>query len=362
MSAKEKSAIDSGGRKFLLRNFNATDYLELFLVSAVSAVLVIRLFLHLSGYPRLGGDRLHIAHMLWGGLFMLAGIIILLSFLGRGTRRTGAFLGGIGFGTFIDEIGKFVTKDNDYFFQPAVSLIYITFILIYLAVRMIHWPRPAGAEENMVNALQEIKEGIISGMDPERRRRILEYVGRAREREQLAGALGELVQRVREIPAPSDPYLLERLKHRVFGWYRRLTRWPRFARLLIVFFLIQLGIKVINIATLIIWPDWHISLDPALPRVDRIVAGITFAEWAQLASAALSGVFVALGIFYLRSRRLLAFQMFRHSILVSIFITQVFVFYRDEWSALTMLVFNLLVLAALHFIIDHESESSRSGE
>nr|MEE4269245.1 hypothetical protein [Candidatus Krumholzibacteria bacterium] len=41
--------------------------LDLVLVMAVLSVLLIRFYLHLTGYPRVGGDSLHIAHMLWAG-------------------------------------------------------------------------------------------------------------------------------------------------------------------------------------------------------------------------------------------------------------------------------------------------------
>lgn len=40
-----------------------------------------RLALQLVGYPRLGGGGFHIAHLLWGGLLMLAAIVLLLGFL-----------------------------------------------------------------------------------------------------------------------------------------------------------------------------------------------------------------------------------------------------------------------------------------
>ena len=56
---KKKSAF--------IRNLEAGNYLENFLVSAVSAILVIRLFLKLTGYPQISNSTLHIAHLLWGG-------------------------------------------------------------------------------------------------------------------------------------------------------------------------------------------------------------------------------------------------------------------------------------------------------
>ena len=75
---------------------------ETFLVAAVSTILTIRTQLWLTNYPQLGGHGLHIAHLLWGGLFMLTAIGLLLTFLGRPVRRLAAIAGGVGFGFFID--------------------------------------------------------------------------------------------------------------------------------------------------------------------------------------------------------------------------------------------------------------------
>src|ERR687888_718602 len=87
------------------RDFEAGSYLQDLLVSAVVAILLTRLFLGLTGFPRMGGGGLHIAHMLWGGLLMLIALVLLLAVIGKRTKRLAALVGGAGFGLFIDELG-----------------------------------------------------------------------------------------------------------------------------------------------------------------------------------------------------------------------------------------------------------------
>src|SRR5215211_3839695 len=124
-------------RMRLVRNVDAGSFLESFLLAAVSAVLVIRVYLELTGYPQIGGGGLHIAHMLWGGVLMVVGVVMLLAYLGKRMQHAAAIVAGIGFGTFIDELGKFITSDNNYFFQPTIALIYAIFILLFLAFHTI---------------------------------------------------------------------------------------------------------------------------------------------------------------------------------------------------------------------------------
>ena len=119
------------------RNVDLVDLLDLFIASAVTAVLGLRLYLQLTGYPQVGGGDLHVAHLLWGGLLLLVAVVADLSFLTSRTRWFAALVGGVGFGLFIDEIGKFVTSDNNYFFQPTAALIYVVFVTLFLGVRAI---------------------------------------------------------------------------------------------------------------------------------------------------------------------------------------------------------------------------------
>jgi len=76
------------------------------------------------GLSSTGGHGLHIAHMLWGGLLILIALVLLLAFIGRHLQSSTALLSGIGFGTFIDELGKFIS-----IFLTQVFLFYIQQLL-----------------------------------------------------------------------------------------------------------------------------------------------------------------------------------------------------------------------------------------
>jgi hypothetical protein len=340
-------------RRPLVRDFHAGEFLDLFLVSAVSAILGIRFYLELTGYPQVGGETLHVAHMLWGGLLMLAAIVLLLSYLGKAVARIGALLGGVGFGTFIDEVGKFVTRDHDYFYRPAVALIYITFVGTYLAIRSIHSRRRPSAEEYLVNALHEMEDVAFGDLDSQERDRALRYLDRSDPADPLVAALRDALHRAEVVPTPS-PHPLVRLRAGAVRHYRRLAAHPRFHRTMVVFFALQLVFKVADAVLLWVGVRWKITVPLAFPLTHDSGQGLSLAAWAELASSLLSGCLILAGLLLLRRSRPRALGMFRGSVLVSIFLTQVFMFYRHQWTALVVLAFYLLVLAALNFVIEHE--------
>jgi len=110
--------------------------IDTFVLAGVMTILVTRAFLAISGYPQLGDDSLHIAHVLFGGIFLtIAFLLLLLS--DTPNKLFAALFGGIGFGLFIDEVGKFVTQDNDYFYEPAVGIMYVSFLLIWFISRLV---------------------------------------------------------------------------------------------------------------------------------------------------------------------------------------------------------------------------------
>jgi hypothetical protein len=302
-----------------------------------------------------GGETLHIAHVLWGGLLMLVAMIVLLAFLGRASRRWAALLGGVGFGTFIDEVGKFVTRDNDYFYRPAVALIYVVFIGAYVAMRTIRTRRAAASEEYVINALQELEQAALHDLQPDERERALRYLAQARPGDPLAAGLADLIQRLDVTPS-RPPGRATRAATAILQQYRRLTRRPAFWRALVIFFAAQLALKLAHVAILVFRPEAVDSLAARLAFMSREIDRYALPEWLQLGSSLVSAGYVALGIVALRRSRRAAVRLFQRSILISVFITQVFMFYRAQWAALVVLAFNLLVLLGLEYMRAHENE------
>ena len=122
----------------------AERYLLLTIVSFVIAVVGTRWYLQATGYPQVGGGELHVAHLLWGGLLLVVAALLPLIVAAGWALSASAILAGAGTGLFVDEVGKFITASNDYFYPLAAPLIYgllLALILLFLLVRR----RPGGA-------------------------------------------------------------------------------------------------------------------------------------------------------------------------------------------------------------------------
>src|SRR5215212_10500513 len=112
-----------------VRRASAAHYVALTLLSFATTVLLTRLYLALTGYPQLGSGEFHIAHMLWGGLLLFIAALLPLLLTNHWAFTTAALLSGSGVGLFIDEVGKFITRNNNYFHPLAAPIIYGVFLL-----------------------------------------------------------------------------------------------------------------------------------------------------------------------------------------------------------------------------------------
>jgi hypothetical protein len=332
----------------LARNADGAAYLERFLVAAVAALLLIRFSLELTGYPRIGGRGLHIAHLLWGGLLMVIAIGLLLAFLGRRVQRAAAVVAGIGFGAFIDELGKFITSDNNYLFRPAIALIYVVFILLFLAGRAIVRDPVMSPAEYLANAVLLLEDGTLRGLDAAERERALTYLRCAESHNRhLADALTAAIRHVPLLPE-ERPGLPARLGRALRARYPALVGRPWFAPALTALFVL-LALYMVALAVVLIVADADFS--PRRP-------GISFAEAGHQLSALAAGGCALIGVLSLARSRPAAYEWFRRAMLVSIFLGQVFAFYEQQLAAIVGLAVSLLLLVTLDQLIDLERRDS----
>jgi len=157
------------------------------LVSFALSVSAIRIFLEITGYPQIGSDELHFAHVLWGGLLLFASSLLPLIFVNKRILDISALLSGIGVGLFIDEVGKFITQTNNYFYPAAAPIIYVFFLLTIQIYRMIQKPIKNDLRTNLFHTLEEFEEvleGDLSDIEKEKiitRMESLDFVNEDRE-------------------------------------------------------------------------------------------------------------------------------------------------------------------------------------
>ena len=338
----------------LLRDFGAAGHLEAFFVSAVFAVLGIRFLLSVGDYFQLSPAGLHIAHVLWGGLLMLAATLGFLLFLPRASKRLFAVIGGVGFGTFIDEVGKFVTRDNDYFFRPAIAVIYVVLVLAVIGARAIR-RRDYSREEYLANALAELEGAALDDFDAEEQRRALFYLSRADPSHPLVPQLRAAVLSSMLVPV-RRPWFAVRTRERFRAFYRKVAALPWFDDALAAFFVIRIIVALAVVLVTIVLP--RIEEIPEFPAVLQPFLGRFAspgpADYAESVSTLMAAALAAAGVAGLRRNRLAAFRMFERSILVSIMLTQVFAFYRRELLAMIGLVFHILLLIAVQYMTERE--------
>ena len=311
---------------------------ETFLVSAAVSVLCIRAALSVANYPQIGGGGLHVAHVLFGGIGMAAALVIAMASLTEPAVYLAAVIGGVGFGAFIDEIGKFLTSDNDYFYRPAAAVMYMIFVAFYIAARSIErCARPSEAAY-LANALDLAKEAVAGNLDEEEARRAREYLARCDRNDPVVASVGAIIDRI-GTASTRAPGFVARSKNRARSLYRGAVRRRWFATIVVSVF----------VATGLV----------AFVQGVVVLAGtrrsaLSFALWGELVSDLAVGAFVVLGLLRIGRSRLSAYRMFARAVLVSIFLAQPFAFYRIQFWAIAGLAAVVLFWGILRYMIEEE--------
>jgi hypothetical protein len=216
----------------LIRNIHGAVAVEWFLFLAIATILLTRLYLKLTGYPQIGSGQLHIAHALWGGVLMISALIVSWLFLGSTPRLVSITLGGIGFGLFLDEVGKFVTKTNDYFYGPSAEIMYVVVVTVLLIARVVRDLKKPTAPEALANAAALATDGVGHGLPARLRSQAEAHLDVAASRsadEHVIGHIRGLIDASKDSPdvvtrlraasgALMPRFLLERWVVTAAGW------------------------------------------------------------------------------------------------------------------------------------------------
>ena len=196
-------------------------YILYVLLAFAASVSITRLFLSLTGYPKIGSGELHIAHVLWGGLILFIATLVPLLFANRWAYTLSALLSGVGVGLFIDEVGKFITQSNNYFYPAAAPIVYGVFLLTLLVYTMTRRHHPHDVRTELYALFDDLQEVLDNDLDEREHRRILDNLDHIRSQTDhpdllaLADSLEAFVHSKQLSLVPGTPGPVMRLLYRL---------------------------------------------------------------------------------------------------------------------------------------------------
>ena len=320
-----------------IRDSEGAAHVELFLVATVVTITVTRLYLQLTGFPQIGGaSGLHVAHVLFGGVFMLVAMVMFMLLLGRSSRWLATLFAGVGFGLFIDEVGKFLTQDNNYFFKPAAAVMYLFIVLVYVVGAYLVRRRALSDRELIVNALRMMQEMAADNLDTYEASEMRRMLDAADPGQPLRDPLVRVVEEVTREPLAVGRF------NRVYVTVRRgaigLARATLMQRLGVVLFQIAIVLSVFA-------PSQELVANPS---------GFTWV-WAGAAWLVLVQGVVA-SVLYYRGEHVRALQIFALALTLELLVVQFFELLDDPWLGVLRVLLNVLLLGVCHSMLYREQQ------
>jgi hypothetical protein len=196
-------------------------------------------------------------------------------------------------------------------------------------------PEKMTKKEYAVNALEMIKEAVLHDFDHEEKRKAMEFLKKSDLYDPLIKVLNATIPQIDAFPQ-KDRKLVTKIRNKIREYYLKLIKSKRFGRFVILFFTFASGANIIIVAA-------------------TTMSNPSFSHYRILFSSVMSGFFVLLGIsFFTRGVRLTAYNMFNIAVLISIFLTQFFLFFEEQISALVKLAISIVIWSVLQNLIYQE--------
>jgi hypothetical protein len=342
-----------------VKRAGAEFYLLVTLLSFATSVIGTRLFLALTGYPQLGGGDLHIAHVLWGGLLLFVATLLPLIFVNRWAFTVSALCGGVGVGLFIDEVGKFITRDNNYFSPLAAPIIYAFFLLtalVYLQVRS--RSNDSDARSELYTVLDGIREVLDHDLDEGEREQLgsqLRGIVAQSDSDyaRLAAALLEFLSSKNLRVYPKQVTLSDRVLARLEQFENKRLNQARWKLLLLIGLGIIGLIAVINLLVLIVVvtsPEGREALTRTLLVDFQQIRGTAGVIWYLVAAFldSILGTLIFVGTLLFKLGRERTGTTIAFLCLVAYLTTvNLLGFYFDQFSAVLTTLLQVVLLIAL---------------
>ncbi|MGW8251443.1 MAG: hypothetical protein ACWGO1_12430, partial [Anaerolineales bacterium] len=341
------------------------------LLSFAASVSLTRLFLVLTGYPKLGGEGLHIAHMLWGGLLLFAAALLPIIFANRWVYLLGSLLAGVGIGLFIDEVGKFITHNNDYFFPAAAPLIYAFFLICVLVYLQVNRPPAREPRAELYAALEMMEDVLDHDLDASERAEVvsqLQFVVAQKDQPELAKlaqALLEYVSQENIYIAPSSPGYTSKASAKLLQLEERYFTQFRFRSLL------ALGIAGLGIVSLIIPIQTISSYFQPVALASGLagsspIGSISLTDWffqLQILQGLVGVLLVISTVLLLTNRERQGIRLSYFALLIYLTVVNLLLFYYNQFSTiLAATVQFVLLLGVLYYRQRYVVTPMRDGE
>jgi hypothetical protein len=344
-----------------VRREGAERYLFVTLVSFAGTVIATRWFLSLTGFPQIGGGDLHVAHALWGGVALFAAALLPILLAGRVVYTISAALAGVGIGLFIDEVGKFITTENDYFYPAAAPIIYATFLVAVLIWIRARSEDDADPRSQLLSALELFEESVEGDLQAserdELRERLASAAQRAPQTEQrrLAGTLLGYVE-AGELHVAPDP--VDRFGGVRQRWRERQDRLigGRGLRMIIVGALLVTGLGQV-LALLGIGSE--VSLDP-----DQPLTNFTRFQLIHLVVEAVAGLLVVVGAVLIAAvgRHRSGWTIAYFGLLILLTLADLISFYVRQFDSIVVVLGHAALLAAVIVYRDELRSEDRAAD
>jgi hypothetical protein len=336
----------------------AESYLLYTLLSFATSVVLTRLFLEITGYPQLGNSELHIAHVLWGGLLLFVASLLPLIFANRWVYVVGAICAGLGVGLFIDEVGKFITQSNDYFYPAAAPIIYTFFLLTVLIYFQVRRPPKRDARSELYRALDSIEEILDHDLDADEHAKLEARLKFVRENAdhpdlaRLAEALLDFIDSEAIYTTPVTPNFWLRWKKRLHDFE---THWLPQGRLRVILAGGLLALGVVAFVEILPFIFAAFGIDRFEIVVEELL-GISLVSspssliWflTHLALQATTGALLLIAaILLLLGKEKRGIQISTISLLLSLTTVNLLVFYFEQFSTIIPATIQFLLLLGL---------------